>query len=436
MKYGYIIIGIMLLVSTAQAQLTVTEVGTLLERISNNAVCEGFIGDRPYLFSFGGIDSTKRFSGIHQRSFRYDIETGESIAIPPLPDGRGKIASAASRIGNIIYITGGYYVNSNGSEESSDKVHRYDILSNSYLADGSPIPVPTDDHVQAIWQDSLIYLITGWRDFSNIADVQIYNPAEDSWLVGEAVPNNNIYKSFGASGVIVRDTIFYFGGAASSSGFPIQNDLRKGIIDPSDPTKISWSVSAPDSQVVGYRMAATTVGNELHWLGGSEQTYNFDGIAYNGSGGVANSNRDLFSLDGKSWMEERVDLLPMDLRGIAVVSDTVQYLAGGMLDNQEVSNKVYKLEWHNRTSSSQTVAENTSPYLYPTPFCERLFVDDRYGTPSLEVKIYNTQGLLLAKEKISNGQLDMVAYPDGIYLIRMEAGDESWSQKVIKNSRN
>lgn len=95
---------------TTNAQVTITEISTLPERISNNAVCEGFIDGTPYIFSFGGIDSTKLYTGIHLKSFRYNTLTGKTIQIPDLPDTLGKIAMAASRIGNIIYIAGGYHV--------------------------------------------------------------------------------------------------------------------------------------------------------------------------------------------------------------------------------------------------------------------------------------------------------------------------------------
>ncbi len=434
MQWRITIILCVLFCYNVHGQLTVSEVGSLVERVSNNAVCEGFIADQPYLFSFGGIDSTKRFSGIHQRSFRYNIETGESIAIPPLPDSRGKIASAASRIGNIIYITGGYYVNSDGSEVSSDKLHRYDILSNAYLPDGSPIPVPTDDHVQVVWRDSLLYLITGWHDSTNIPDVQIYDPENDTWLVGEAVPNNHDYKSFGASGVILNDTIFYFGGAASIFGFPIQNDLRKGVIDATDPTRIDWTLSTPDPLVVGYRMAATTVGKELHWIGGSERTYNFDGIAYNGTGGVPTANRDLFSTDGRSWSEQQLDLLPMDLRGIAVINDTLQYLAGGMLENQTVTNRVFRLEWQGKTSSDQDLSvSEEAPYLYPVPCMDRLFISGFSEAEKVDVEIYKADGQLAARKELVDGVLDVAAFPDGTYFIKVIAGTKNWTQKIIKS---
>ncbi|MGB1248877.1 MAG: Kelch repeat-containing protein, partial [Chitinophagales bacterium] len=242
-----------------QAQLEVTEIGALPEAVSNNAVCEGYVNGIPYLFSFSGIDTSKVYSGIHLKSFRYNITTGQSEQIGDLPDNNGKIAAGASRIGNIIYIAGGYHVAANGSETSSAKMHRYDINNNVFLTDGADIPVATDDHVQAVWRDSLIYLITGWSNTGNIPDVQIYNPTTDTWLVGTPTPNNHQYKSFGASGTILDDTIFYFGGAASSAGFGIQNQVRKGVINPIDPTDITWSIDTPEIAIVGYRMACTSV---------------------------------------------------------------------------------------------------------------------------------------------------------------------------------
>lgn len=325
--------------------LQVTQVGTLPEAVSNNAVVEGFINNIPYVFSFGGIDATKEYSGIHLRSYKYNINTGVTTQIPGLPDTMGKIASAASRIGNIIYISGGYHVLSDGREITSGKMHRYDILNNVFLEDAPDIPIPTDDHVQAIWNDQLVYLITGWSQMANIPNVQIYDPAQNTWLSGTPVPGNE-YRSFGASGTIIGNTIYYFGGATSSGGFGIQNQVRIGTINPDDPTQITWEITTPDATIDGYRMAAATVQGKLHWIGGSKNTYNFNGIAYDGSGGVPTAQRDLFTETGTiQWQENTASQLPMDLRGIANVNDTIKYLAGGMGNNQAVTNAIYKLEW-------------------------------------------------------------------------------------------
>jgi len=262
----------MLFVNKASiGQMTVEEDAALPESVSNNAVCEGFIGVSPYLFSFGGIDSALSPNGIHLRSFRVNFETGVTESIGYLPDDMGKIAAG---IGDIIYIAGGYYDLSNFSELSSAKLHRYDIINNTYLPNVPNIPFATDDHVQVVWRDSLIYLVTGWSNTTNVPYKQIYNPSDNNWTRANNLPVDARYRSFGASGSIVEDTIYYFGGASSSAGFNIQNYLRKGIINPDNPSEVNWSISIPDENIDGYIMACTNVGNEIHWIGGRTETYN------------------------------------------------------------------------------------------------------------------------------------------------------------------
>lgn len=346
-RFSLLLISLSLSMPPMGQQWSLTEVGTLADAVSNNAVCEGFVGETPYVYSFAGVDKTKLYSGIHLKSFRFNTISGKSERIADLPDTLGKVAAGASRVKDKIYIIGGYHVFSNGSELSSNKVHRYDPKTNTYLADGSPIPVAIDDHVQAVWRDSLIYVITGWNDKANVPNVQIYNPAKDSWTAGTSTPDSHQYKSFGASGIIKGDTIYYFGGASMGKQFPIQNELRIGIINSKNPSEIEWSVEIPDEQITGYRMACTLVDGQVKWLGGSEVTYNYNGIAYNKSGGVSPSNKILTLDDSRNPRITSIVFpsLPMDLRGIASVTSTVKYLAGGMLQNQEVTNKVFRLEW-------------------------------------------------------------------------------------------
>ncbi len=317
------------------------------EAITNNAVSEGFINGKPYVYSFAGLDSSKKYSGIHLRSYKYDVTNKTWQQLADLPDTLGKIASAASRIKDTIYIIGGYHVFEDGHERSSNKVHRYSIKENRYLEDGATIPIAIDDQVQAIWRDKLIFVITGWSDKENMPNVQIYDPKKNSWAQGTPVPNNHTYKSFGASGTIVGDTIFYFGGASMGKHYPIQNVLRKGVINPKNPTEIEWSDTVLDSTIVGYRMAATSINNIPYWIGGSTITYNYNPVAYNGSGGVSPSNRDLMYEDGK-FKEDFSNKFPMDLRGIAEINDSTKIIVGGIVENQQVSNKVYLLEWTNK----------------------------------------------------------------------------------------
>ena len=332
--------------NVASTSIDLVELQSLPEAITNNAVSEGFINDTAYVFTFGGLDSTKLYTGIHKRSYRLNLQTKAWQQIADLPDTLGKIASAASRIGGIIYIMGGYYVFADGSELSSNKVHRYDILNNKFLEDGASIPIAIDDHVQLVYKDSLIYLVSGWSDTQNVSVVQIYDPALNTWVKGSSVPDNHLYKSFGASGAIVADTIFYFGGAAMGKFYPIQNILRKGLIDKNNPSKIRWSFQSLDSSQVAYRAAATAYNKKVYWFGGSTITYNYNAIAYKGTGGVEPSNN-IFSYYKNKFRYFKNIEVPMDLRGVAKINNNTRIIVGGIGPNQQVTTKVFQLTWNN-----------------------------------------------------------------------------------------
>lgn len=405
----------------AKGQINVNTIADLPEKVSNNAVSEGFNNGKTYLYSFGGIDSTKLYSGIHLKSWRYNVDDDVVEILPNLPDTLGKIAMGASRIGDIIYIVGGYHVYSNGSELSSDKVHRFHIPSNNFLTDAEPIPVATDDHIQGVWNDSLLYVITGWSDVGNIDDVQIYDPVSNSWHAGTDIPHPT-YRSFGGSGTIVGDTIYYFGGARSTGNFSIQNDLRKGVINPQNPLEINWTISKPNPNIAGYRMACTSVNGEVHWIGGSNDTYNYNGIAYNGSGGVSPNNRDLFLAlqDDQTFQETSHSFdIPMDLRGVAKENENTQYLIGGMENNQSVSSKIIKLTWQTDPVSIVEV-ENSDVNALVVQNKILEFTAKNNG----HIHVVNTLGQIIWSQTYKKGenQLSLNHLSGGIYFITLENG--------------
>jgi hypothetical protein len=220
--------------SYSQTAWTWTPLANMPMKVSNNAVAEGEISGEKYVYSFGGIDTTKIYSGQTKRAFRYRVSDNTWDEIDTLPIPLPLIASSANRVKDKIYIIGGYHVLSNGNETSANQVVRYDPQSNSYLTNGTPVPVPIDDQSQCVYKDSLIYVISGWSNSGNVGNIQIYNPELDSWSSGTPLPNSSTYKAFGSSAQIIGDTIFYYGGASTSVNFPAQKKLRKGIIDAND----------------------------------------------------------------------------------------------------------------------------------------------------------------------------------------------------------
>ncbi len=416
----------------SQAHWEITSLSPMPERVTNNAVVEGYSNGQPYVYSFAGLDSTKEYSGIHLRSFRYSILENSWETLPELPDTLGKIAAAASRIGDIIYIIGGYHVFSDGSELSSDRVHRFDTQTNAFLTDGSPIPIAIDDQVQAVWRDSLIYVVTGWSDFQNVVNVQIYNPATDEWQAGTSVFSGNTYPAFGAAGTIVGDTIFYYGGARNSD-FGIQRHIRKGVINPDNPTEINWSAFILDGNLRDYRAAATNVSGNIYWVGGSNQTYNYNGIAYSNGQGVNPNNQSLYYQPGNGYYEvDNSQDLPMDLRGIATFGDTIRYLAGGMLADQTVTNQLIKLEVLGLPVSTEALSTvQLALQVSPNPVSEELTVDLPARS---QVRLFDRSGQLLREVFVatSQWQLPVADLPVGTYFLEVVHEGQRLSASFVK----
>lgn len=404
----------------------------LPEPVSNNAVSHGTINNKNHIFSFCGIDETKEPAGIHLKSFFYNADSEQWLTLPPVVDPNGgKIAASASTVKNKIYIIGGYHVASDFTEISSNKVHVFNPETLSFEEDGADIPVAIDDQVQVVWRDSLIFVITGWSNTTNVVDVQIYNPSIDTWSVGTPVPDEGNFKVFGANGTIIGDTIYYLGGAKITSAFAAARHLRKGVINPSDPTQIAWS-GETNLDAIAYRPASFNYENQAYWIGGSERTYNFDGLAYNNGNPV--DPVDKIIRYNPSWpltqVHQTFTQIPsiMDLRGSAQYSDTEFAIAGGMVSGPEVTDQTWLI------NMAQIVpTENfTSPFFdaYPNPVSELLNVNYK---GFFEVEISNILGEKLhSREVFEHTIIDATAFENGIYILSIRKNERiTHSEKIL-----
>jgi len=314
--------------------------------VTNNAVTSVQIGGKHFVYSFGGLDATKLFSGINLRSFKYDVSSDQWSELPSLPDTLGKIASAASTVKGKIYIIGGYHVYENRRESSSNKVHIFDPETDTFLPDGASLPVPIDDHVQAVWEDKLIYVISGWSNTENVNNVQIYDPAGDKWMEATPVADVPEHKVFGSQGTIIGNKIYYAGGAGNreNNNYPVKTFLRIGEIDPNDPTQIHWT-SFEDVKARIYRPGAAVYNNMPLWIGGSSISYNYNGISYTGVPVKPLLTGIYYDTDLGVLIDVPLRLPQvMDLRGIASIGNNKYIIAGGILPGQIVSNKTYLIQ--------------------------------------------------------------------------------------------
>jgi len=413
---------------SAQGAWQVITLADMPEPVSNNAVAT----NGTYVYSFMGIDSTKLYSGIHLKGFRYDIANDTWDTIPPVPDNLSRIAASASEVNGKIYIIGGYHVYSSGTEVSSNKVFIYNPDSNSYST-GANIIIATDDHVQAVWQDSLIYAISGWSNSGNISVVQLYDPVQDSWSMASSLPGSSDYEAFGASGVIIDNTIYFTGGVTDTWVFSMIPKLRTGVINPGDPSIINWSI-IDDSLGALYRSGAGIFNDEPIWFGGADKAYNYDGIEYGSGLGVEPLNRvTTYHPLLSSFSEESGGIVPiMDMRGIVQIDTNKFIIAGGMGPGQQVSDKTYLLEYVIAPGISEEQRTKPILELYPNPALTRLkirftevHVVQQWNITDIAGRIVGT-GTAITSDGFDVSELD-----SGIYILQITTQEAVLSTSFV-----
>ena len=416
----------------ATAQWTWTALAPLPMPTSNHALCAAEVNGLWNVYAFGGITSGLQESDIHRNAFRYDVAANSWSVLPDVPDTLGKIASAASVVGDTAYVIGGYHVFPGPPFElSSNRVHRLDLSTNTWMPNGANIPVAIDDQVQAVWRDSLIYVIAGWSNTTNVANVQVYDPAHDQWSVGTPVPNNAQYKAFGASGVIIGDTIFYHGGASTGANFPAQDRLRIGVIDPLVPTSITWLPAVSGTLGARYRSGAIVVDGTPVWLGGSAVSYNYDVVAYNGSGVVPPATEILRWSQGAFSSFGTTPVQVMDLRGIGDIGGGAFVVAGGIGPQQAVLDSVWLVQ-----VEATGIPESRTGMLnaYPVPAIDHVSIPLPVEWHNASYVLHDAQGRAVAQGTTTSAvlEIDVQGFAPGLYTLRMAGvGIEATSRFTV-----
>lgn len=306
--------------------------------VSNNAVAGVETPTGGAVFSFGGMGAGRSPADITDRSFRWDVGSGEWTEIAPLP-GPPRIAATAQAVGGRIVVFGGYAVAGDGTEATSPRTDIYDPGTDVWRA-GAPLPVPVDDAVSGVWRDSLVFVVSGWSDSTTVAAVQVYDPAADRWREATPFPGEPV---FGHAGGVVRDALIVVDGAAMSGGAPryaLARQVWRGDIDPDDPARIRWR-RLPDHPGEGlYRSGAVAVGQRLVLVGGTPRPYNYDGRGYDGRDAEPVRDAWVFDAGRELWRALDPPARTMDHRNVARAAGLL-VVVGGMDDDRRVSDRVF-----------------------------------------------------------------------------------------------
>jgi len=294
-----------------------------------------------------GIGPARDFGAITKRAYVLDVEQGRWSPLPDVPGSVGRIAATAQVMGERAYLFGGYSVARDGKETTSPAVDILDIRAAGYSR-GADIPVPVDDSVSGVWRDSRIYLVGGWSVSDNVAAVQIYDPASDTWAVASQMVGAPV---FGHSGGIVRDVIVYCGGArVQASGTPkyvANEECYRGDINPSEPTSVMWRRIANHPGPSRYRAAAGPVETAdlagIMFVGGTSNPYNYNGVGYDSAPSEPEMSSWIYDTGRDTWVEgPRLTTPTMDHRGLVFTSGA-WWTVGGYGSGQKVQRSVTRL---------------------------------------------------------------------------------------------
>ena len=331
-----------ILLAACQAQTT-----KLPEPVANNAVAQ--FGTS--IYSFAGLSSGKTWTDVHAKAFYCSLQTNSCESLPPLPDGKGRLAATAQRVGGLIYILGGYTVAKDHTEISTPEVFAFNPKTNTYTR-RADIPVPVDDSVSYVYQDRYIYLISGWHKDTNVADVQIYDTVTDSWQPATDWPGAPV---FGHAGGGVGNVMVICDGvqivppkdADSRRTFETISACWRGDINPADITDISWT-RLPQLPGKGlYRMAAIGVQdrNLVLFAGGSDNAYNYNGIGYNKIPSAPSAHVWGYDISADIYVTfKNKPTATMDHRGLIDLGDGQFATLGGMGDGQVVLDELEVFE--------------------------------------------------------------------------------------------
>jgi len=317
--------------------------------VANNSVAYVTVNNQDFLLSFNGLLANKTYKDATNLAFRLDVSSNQWQQISSVPmqfptdNLIGRLASIAIGINEHAYIFGGYTVAKDHSEVSVPDVYKYHAKSDKYQQ-LAPMPVPVDDTVALVYQQKYIYLVSGWHNSGNVNLVQAYNTETNTWSQATPFPGKPV---FGHAAGIVENTMIVCDGVKiefhqqKRRSYAPEAACYKGVISADNPEKIDWFTLEHPTGIGRYRMAAVgnEENNEIIFVGGSDNPYNYNGIGYNGKPSEPDSSIWIYNVDKQQWSFKRSKVATMDHRGLLIVKGKWITL-GGMLKNQQVTNQV------------------------------------------------------------------------------------------------
>lgn len=346
MSKGLCCLGVLILCACTHKLSTPMIPTQLPIAVSNNAVAYMNIDGVDQFLTFNGLTVGKTYLDISNEAYLWQDGKWHAMAVPEsqLP----VLASTAVTVNDSVYLFGGYTVAADHSEKSIPNVWKIDgrKLINNPLTQWQAMPsmpTPVDDTVALVYQQRFIYLVSGWFDVDNVDLVQVFDTQAETWLAATAFP---LPPVFGHAGGIVNNQMVLCDGVkvmmkADKKQFLPSPECVLGTINPNDVTEITWTGIPHHSGTAFYRMAASGDSDrQIHFLAGSNNPYNFNGIGYNTRPSEPSSDIRIFDLKLRQW-SILSDKIPRSMDHRALLNTPHgMVIMGGMSDQQKVTDHI------------------------------------------------------------------------------------------------
>jgi len=208
------------------------------------------------IYAIGGFADT--YPGIPlAKNEVYDPYTNTWATKAEMPTAR--ISICANNVNDQIYVIGGFELVGPINVEPSNKTEAYNPITNTWVTKAE-MPYAAFDHSSVVIGDKIYVLPSHIPMYDTKFPIQIYDTKTDSWSLGSFPPtvqsNADAVTILDEQG---RELIYIFGGG----GYGAYLDLVQ-IYDPQDDV---WGVGDP-MPTPRYGLAAVVVNNQIYALGG------------------------------------------------------------------------------------------------------------------------------------------------------------------------
>lgn len=206
------------------------------------------VDDNGFIYSFAGLSA---------QSFRYDPDADTWTVIPSPPYLHAWEASAVKGADGRIYLFGG--------EGPQNVTQIFDPVTNLWTY-GAPMPRLRIQHGAALAPGGFIYLIGGRSSASLLSAVDVYDPTTDTW--SSAAPMPTPRAQFGIT-TATDGKIYTIGGKQNygNNSAPFFGDVE--IYDPATDT---WE-TGPSLPIARGELEAVAVGGYIYAIGGTNGTF-------------------------------------------------------------------------------------------------------------------------------------------------------------------